>query len=82
MVDGQYKLQPGTDVTILHGQAATEAVAQKRAAGADPMNISAPFIQRPIATALVMVGLLVAGLVTYRLLPVAALLKSTIRRSR
>src|ERR1700680_1769356 len=37
------------------------------------MNISAPFIQRPIATALVMVGLLVAGLVTYRLLPVAAL---------
>ncbi len=37
------------------------------------MNISAPFIQRPIATALLMVGLLVAGLVTYRLLPVAAL---------
>jgi hydrophobe/amphiphile efflux-1 (HAE1) family protein len=37
------------------------------------MNISAPFIQRPIATALVMVGLLAAGLVTYRLLPVAAL---------
>src|ERR1700720_659223 len=37
------------------------------------MNISAPFIQRPIATALLMVGLLVAGLVSYRLLPVAAL---------
>ena len=37
------------------------------------MNISAPFIQRPIATALLMVGLLVGGLVTYRLLPVAAL---------
>src|ERR1700732_3410461 len=37
------------------------------------MNISAPFIHRPSATALVMVGLLVAGLVTYRLLPVAAL---------
>jgi len=29
------------------------------------MNISAPFIQRPIATALLMVGLLVAGLVAY-----------------
>jgi hydrophobe/amphiphile efflux-1 (HAE1) family protein len=37
------------------------------------MNISAPFIQRPIATALLMVGLLVGGLVAYRLLPVAAL---------
>jgi hydrophobe/amphiphile efflux-1 (HAE1) family protein len=37
------------------------------------MNISAPFIERPIATALVMVGLLVAGLVAYPLLPVASL---------
>jgi hydrophobe/amphiphile efflux-1 (HAE1) family protein len=37
------------------------------------MNISAPFIRRPIATALVMVGLLVGGLVAYPLLPVAAL---------
>jgi HAE1 family hydrophobic/amphiphilic exporter-1 len=37
------------------------------------MNISAPFIQRPIATALLMVGLLVGGLVAYQLLPVAAL---------
>jgi hydrophobe/amphiphile efflux-1 (HAE1) family protein len=37
------------------------------------MNISAPFIQRPIATALVMIGLLVGGLVAYPLLPVAAL---------
>jgi hydrophobe/amphiphile efflux-1 (HAE1) family protein len=37
------------------------------------MNISAPFIQRPIATALLMVGLLAGGLVAYPLLPVAAL---------
>jgi HAE1 family hydrophobic/amphiphilic exporter-1 len=37
------------------------------------MNISAPFIQRPIATTLLMVGLLVGGLVAYPLLPVAAL---------
>jgi hydrophobe/amphiphile efflux-1 (HAE1) family protein len=37
------------------------------------MNISAPFIARPIATALLMVGLLLGGLVSYRLLPVAAL---------
>jgi hydrophobe/amphiphile efflux-1 (HAE1) family protein len=37
------------------------------------MNISAPFIQRPIATALLMVGLLVGGLVAYPLMPVASL---------
>ncbi|MGY4368479.1 multidrug efflux pump subunit AcrB [Bradyrhizobium sp. LB1.3] len=37
------------------------------------MNISAPFIQRPIATALLMIALLLSGLVTYRLLPVASL---------
>jgi HAE1 family hydrophobic/amphiphilic exporter-1 len=37
------------------------------------VNLSAPFIHRPIATALLMVGLLLCGLVTYRLLPVAAL---------
>jgi HAE1 family hydrophobic/amphiphilic exporter-1 len=37
------------------------------------MNISAPFIERPIATALVMVGLLAGGLVAYPLMSVAAL---------
>lgn len=37
------------------------------------MNISAPFIERPIATALLMVGLLVGGLIAYPLLPVASL---------
>jgi multidrug efflux pump subunit AcrB len=37
------------------------------------VNISAPFIERPIATALLMVGLLAAGLIAYPLLPVAAL---------
>jgi HAE1 family hydrophobic/amphiphilic exporter-1 len=37
------------------------------------MNISAPFIHRPIATALLMVGLLVGGLVSYPLLSVASL---------
>ena len=37
------------------------------------MNISAPFIHRPIATVLLMAGLLLCGLVTYRLLPVASL---------
>ena len=29
VVDGQYRLQPGTHVTILHGEAADEAAAQQ-----------------------------------------------------
>jgi hydrophobe/amphiphile efflux-1 (HAE1) family protein len=37
------------------------------------MNISAPFIQRPIATVLLMAALLAGGIVGYNLLPVAAL---------
>ena len=37
------------------------------------MNISAAFIERPVATVLLMVGLLLGGLATYRLLPVASL---------
>jgi multidrug efflux pump len=37
------------------------------------MNISAPFIRRPIATSLLTAGILMAGAVAYRLLPVAPL---------
>jgi len=37
------------------------------------MNISGPFIRRPIATSLLMLGVLVFGIVAYTLLPVAAL---------
>jgi hydrophobe/amphiphile efflux-1 (HAE1) family protein len=37
------------------------------------MNISEPFIRRPIATALLMAALLVSGIIGYSLLPVAAL---------
>ena len=37
------------------------------------MNISEPFIRRPIATSLLMLGLLVFGAAAYTLLPVAAL---------
>ncbi|MBV9017594.1 MAG: efflux RND transporter permease subunit, partial [Alphaproteobacteria bacterium] len=36
------------------------------------MSISEPFIRRPIATSLLMLGLLVFGIVAYQLLPVAA----------
>jgi hydrophobe/amphiphile efflux-1 (HAE1) family protein len=37
------------------------------------MNISAAFIHRPIATAMVMAAILLLGLISYELLPVAAL---------
>jgi multidrug efflux pump subunit AcrB len=37
------------------------------------VNLSQPFINRPVATGLLMTGLLLAGLVAYRLMPVAAL---------
>ena len=36
------------------------------------MNISETYIRRPIATSLMMLGLLVFGAATYNLLPVAA----------
>ena len=37
------------------------------------MNVSAPFIRRPVATTLLMLGLLLSGLLAYRQLPVSAL---------
>jgi multidrug efflux pump subunit AcrB len=37
------------------------------------MNLSATFIRRPTATALLMVAILLLGLISYELLPVAAL---------
>ena len=37
------------------------------------MNLSAPFIHRPIATALLMVAIVLLGVIGYELLPVAAL---------
>src|SRR5580700_3055028 len=37
------------------------------------MNISAPFIKRPIATTLLALGVAIAGIVAFRLLPVAPL---------
>jgi multidrug efflux pump len=37
------------------------------------MNFSAPFIRRPVATILLSIGLMLAGIVAHRFLPVAAL---------
>src|SRR5437868_10180689 len=38
-----------------------------------PMNISEPFIRRPVATALLMVGVILMGALGYYLLPISAL---------
>src|SRR5207245_6623827 len=38
-----------------------------------PMNISEPFIQRPIATSLLMAGVILMGWLGYILLPISAL---------
>ena len=37
------------------------------------MNLSRPFIERPVATSLLMLALLLVGLMAYRLLPISAL---------
>ncbi len=37
------------------------------------MNISEPFIRRPVATALLMIGVVLVGLLGYRFLPISAL---------
>ncbi|HKO46765.1 MAG TPA: multidrug efflux RND transporter permease subunit [Polyangiaceae bacterium] len=37
------------------------------------MNISEPFVRRPVATTLLVIGILIAGLVAFRALPVSAL---------
>ena len=37
------------------------------------MNLSRPFILRPVATSLLMLALLLSGIFAYRLLPVSAL---------
>src|ERR1700690_1159507 len=37
------------------------------------MNISAPFIQRPVATSLLMIAIMLVGLSGYRFLPLSAL---------
>ena len=73
VVDGQYKLQPGMRVSHPAWQGGRRGGSAGRPADANSMNISAPFIVRPIATALLMVGLLLGGLAAYPLLPIAAL---------
>ncbi|MBU2091875.1 MAG: efflux RND transporter permease subunit, partial [Alphaproteobacteria bacterium] len=37
------------------------------------MNLSRPFILRPVATSLLMLALMLSGILTWRMMPVAAL---------
>ena len=45
----------------------------ERDSGESGANISAPFIQRPVATTLLMIAILLVGLSGYKFLPLAAL---------
>jgi len=37
------------------------------------MNLSSPFVQRPVATTLLTIGIALAGIIGFRLLPVSPL---------
>ena len=69
IVSGQYKVQPGSPV------ARGRELRARLRKGGSAMNesISSPFIRYPIATSLLMAGILFVGLVAYPLLPVAPL---------
>ena len=83
VVDGQYKLQPGSHVelTSAAGQPQKNDGRQRRAKSPhgeiasirEIVNISEPFIRRPVATSLLMVGVILLGLLGYKLLPISAL---------
>jgi multidrug efflux pump len=51
----------------------TEATPDSEGAAASAVNPSRPFIQRPVATTLFMLAILLAGAVAYRFLPLSAL---------
>ena len=71
VVDGADKLRDGSKVEIAKSAANGEAPARSRKR--QVVNLSRPFILRPVATSLLMVALLLAGAVAYRQLPVSAL---------
>ena len=72
---GQSQLAPGIKMKVKQtdGGAVAETATDPAAHAGVAMNISAPFIKRPIATVLLMAALLVGGVVGYNLLPVAPL---------
>ena len=74
VTSNQYRLEPGVHVAVVaatpDGDGSSRAA---RAAGPTRMSISEPFIRRPIATSLLMAGILLVGIVAFPLLPVAPL---------
>ncbi len=68
VTSNQYRLQPGAHVKVTHEAAEPGARREDRA-----VSISEPFIRRPIATSLLMAGILLIGLVAFPMLPVAPL---------
>ena len=84
VTSNQYRLQPGAKVRPVAAAASSRQLAVRPIAGrrrpgsqgrARPgaMNISEPFVRRPIATSLLMGGILLIGIVAWPLLPVAPL---------
>ena len=71
VVQGQYRLTPGNPRRRDGGVRRAEPVNGQRRNAA--VNLSSGFITRPIATALMMVAVVALGIVSYVLLPVAAL---------
>ena len=72
VMDGQDKLQEGSKVDIRTPNA-RGAPARRKGREPGAMSPSRPFILRPVATSLLMAGILLAGFVAYRQLPVSAL---------
>ncbi len=71
VTSNQYRLQAGTKVKLAPEYGAVAQASEFAYSAA--MSISTPFIQRPIATSLLMAGLFLVGLVASPLLPVAPL---------
>ena len=65
VTDGQYKLQRDAPVTV--------SAPPRRGRGDKLVNLSEPFIRRPVATSLLMAALAFVGIVSYPFLPVAPL---------
>ena len=69
---GELVVVDGAD-RLREAAARSADVAQESTPAAAPVNLSRPFILRPVATTLLMVAILLAGALAYRQLPVSAL---------
>ena len=62
-----FRLEPGARVRV------RRRPEERRDRGHSVMSISTPFIRRPVATSLLMAGILLVGIVAFPMLPVAPL---------